>query len=158
VLNGSPKTVVGTTNQVAGEIAIDPSDPTKSRVGIIQVNARTLTTDSGMRNRAIKNRILHTDQYELITFTPKQIVGLPEQGRVGESYSFQMIGDLTIRDVTREVTFDVTVNPVSETRIEGTAQTTIRHADYGITIPSVPQVANVSPEVRLELDFVAAAS
>jgi polyisoprenoid-binding protein YceI len=155
VLNNAPKTVIGTTNQVAGELAVDPSDPAKSQVGIIQVNARTLTTDSEFRNRAIKNQILQTDQYEFITFTPKQIVGLPATGAVGQSYTFQIVGDLTIRDVTKEVTFEVTATPASDSRLEGTAQTTIRYADYGIAIPQVRQVASVDEQVRLEIEFVA---
>jgi len=155
VLNNAPKTVIGTTNQVAGEIAVDPQDPTKTRVGTIQINARTLVTDSEFRDRAIKNRILNTDQYEFVTFTPTQINGLPESGSVGQSYTFQIVGDLTVRDVTRQVTFDVTATPVSETRLEGTANTTIRYADWNITIPQVRQVASVSDEVRLEIDFVA---
>src|SRR5687767_8922174 len=50
VLNDAPKTVIGTTDQVAGEIAIDPQDPTQTRVGVIQVDARALTTDSDFRN------------------------------------------------------------------------------------------------------------
>lgn len=157
VLNNAPKTVVGTTNQVAGEIAIDAQDPSKTRVGIIQVNARTLTTDSNMRNRAIKNQILSTDQYEFITFTPSETLGLPQSGTVGESYTFQLAGDLTIRDVTLPVTFDVTAKATSPTRFEGSAQTTIRYADYGIRIPQVRQVASVSDQVRLEIDFVAVA-
>ncbi len=90
-----------------------------------------------------------------MTFTPTQIVGLPANGSVGQSYSFQIIGDLTVRDVTKPVTFDVTATPISETRLEGTAQTTIRYADFGLTIPQVRQVASVSEQVRLEIDFVA---
>jgi len=58
--------------------------------------------------------------------------------------------------VTREVTFDVTLTPVSETRLEGTATSTIRYADFGLSIPRVPSVASVADEVRLEIDFVAA--
>lgn len=156
VLNNAPKTVVGTTDQVAGEIAVNPNNPSQSRVGVIQVNARTLTTDNDFRNRAIKNRILETDRYEFITFTPKQLIGLPQTGQIGQRYAFQIVGDLTIRDVTREVTFDVTVTPVSESRLEGRASATIRYADFGITIPQVRQVASVADEVRLEIDFVAA--
>jgi polyisoprenoid-binding protein YceI len=155
VLNDAPKTVIGTTNQVAGELAIDTSDPTKSQVGIIQVNARTLSTDSEFRNRAIKNQILQTDQYEFITFTPKQIVGLPANTAVGQSYTFQIVGDLTIRDITKQVTFEVTATPATESRLEGSAQTTIRYVDYGISIPQVRQVASVADQVRLEIDFVA---
>ncbi len=158
VLNNAPTTVVGTTDQVAGEIAVDPNDPSQSRVGIIQVNARTLTTDNEFRNRAIKNQILQTDQYEFITFTPREIIGLPQSGAVGQTYTFQIVGDLTIRDVSREVTFDVTVTPVSESRLEGSASTTIRYADFGITIPQVRQVASVDEDVRLEIDFVATPS
>jgi polyisoprenoid-binding protein YceI len=157
VLNNAPKTVIGATDQVAGQIAIDPQDPANTRVGIIQINARDLTTDNDFRNRAIKNQILQTDQYEYVTFTPAEISGLPQAGAVGEPYSFQIVGDLTIRDVTKRVTFDVTAQAVSEARVEGTATTTIAYADYGIAIPQVRQVASVDEQVRLELDFVAAA-
>ena len=155
VLNGSPNTVVGTTNQVAGQIAIDPNNPSKARVGTIQVDARTLATDSGMRNRTIANRILLTNQYEYITFTPTRLVGLPQQASVGQSYTFQMVGNLKIRDVTKEVTFNVTAKAPSKTQLQGTAKAPIRYADFGITIPQVPQVASVGDQVQLELDFVA---
>jgi polyisoprenoid-binding protein YceI len=157
VLNDAPKTVIGATDQVAGQIAIDPSDPTSTQVGVIQVNARTLTTDNNFRNRAIQNQILQTDEYEFVTFTPTEVVGLPEAGAVGEPYSFQIVGDLTIRGVTRSVTFDVTAQAISDARVEGTATTAVSYADYGISIPQVPQVASVADQVRLEIDFVAAA-
>ncbi len=155
VLNGSPKTVIGTTDQVAGQLAINPADTASTQVGIIQINARTFSTDSGNRNRAIQNRILNTNEYEFIAFTPTGITGLPDSVAVGDSFTFQMTGDLTIKDVTTPTTFDVTVTVVSDTRIEGQASTTINYADWNISIPSVPQVASVSDQVQLNLDFVA---
>jgi polyisoprenoid-binding protein YceI len=157
VLNGAPKTVVGATDQVAGEIAIYPDDPASSVIGPILVNARTLSTDNDFRNRAIKNRILSTDDYEFVTFTPNEITGLPERVSVGESFTFQIVGDLNVRDVTREVTFDAAVTPISEKELEGTATTIILYADFGLSIPEAPAVASVDDEVRLEIDFVAAA-
>ena len=164
VLNGAPKTVVGVTNQVAGQIAVDLETPANTRIGVIQVNARTLATDNGMRNRTISNRILMTNDYEYITFAPTAIEGLPEAvddagaaGMVGETMQLQITGDLTVRDVTRQVTFTAQVTPVSETRLEGTASTVIRYADFGITIPQVPSVTGVDEEVTLEIDFVAEA-
>jgi hypothetical protein len=54
-LRGVRKTVVGTTDQVAGEIAVDLSDLSNVQAGVIQINARTLTTDNNFRNRAIQN-------------------------------------------------------------------------------------------------------
>ncbi len=157
VLNGAPNTVVGATDQVAGEIAIYVSDPASSKIGAILVNARTLATDNQMRDRAIKNRILFTDANEFITFTPTQIVGLPDNVSVGASFSFQIVGDLTVRDVTHPVTFNASITPLSETRLEGLATATILYADFGLAIPQVPSVASVSDEVKLEIEFVAVA-
>lgn len=158
VLRGSPKTVVGVTNQVAGQIAVDPADPASAQVGQISINARTLATDSDMRNRAVKNRILQTDAYEFVTFQPTQLTGLPESAAAGEPLSFQITGDLTIRDTTKQVTFDVTLTPVDETRLEGLATLTIPYRDFGLAIPDSPSVDTVADNVTLELEFVAVAS
>lgn len=155
VLRGSPKEVLGTTDQVAGQIAVNPTDLAASRVGTIQVNARTLVTDEEGRNRAIRNRILNTDAYEFVTFAPTQITGLSGSGALNQPFKFQITGDLTIRDVTKSVVFDVTVLAESAERLTGTATATINRADYGLVIPSVPFVANVGEQVTLTLTFVA---
>jgi polyisoprenoid-binding protein YceI len=155
ILNGSPKTVVGTTDQVAGQIAVDITNPANTQLGTIQVNARTLVTDSGMRNRMIQSRILSTSSYEYITFVPTSLEGLPEVATVGETFTLQITGDLTVRDVTRQVTFTAEITPVSETRLQGIATATILRSDYGITIPQVPSVAGVDDDVILEIEFVA---
>lgn len=155
VLKGDPVTVVGTTDQVAGQFAIDIADPTTAQVGPILVNARTLTTDNEFRNRALKNRILLTDNYEFVLFTPMNITGLPASVTPGMPYTFQMVGNLTITDMTRQVTFDVTVTPVSATRMEGTATTSFLYTDFELAIPDSPSVDTVEDTVRLEFDFAA---
>jgi len=157
VLRGDPITVVGATDQVAGQLAVDPNDLSNTQVGVIQVNARTLATDNDFRDRAIKNRILLTDDYEFVTFVPTEVIGLPQAGAVGETYTFQVVGDLTITNVTEQVTFDVTTTPTSETRIEGTATTAFPYTDFELFIPDAPAVDTVDDEVRLELEFVAEA-
>ncbi len=158
ILRGEPKTVIGTTNQVAGQILADPTNPRGAQVGTIQINARTLTTDSEARNRSLKNLILQTEAHEYISFQPTELQGLPERAQIGDMLSLKVIGDLTIRGVTRPVTFDATVMPETATRLEGSATTTLRYADWGLTVPQVSQVAWVSEEVRLELTFVATAA
>jgi polyisoprenoid-binding protein YceI len=157
ILRGSPFTVVGVTDQVAAEFTVNPANLSTARIGPVLINARTLATDNNLRNRAIKNFILSTDQYEFINFIPTEVVGLKGSGTIGESYDFQIIGDLIIRDVSRQVTFEATATAISETQIEGFATTTILRADYDLTIPQVPQVAGVDEEVVLEIDFVAVA-
>jgi polyisoprenoid-binding protein YceI len=155
LLNGAPKTVVGTTDQVAGEIAISPDDLSAAQIGTITINARTFATDSTRRDQAIRNFVLSTDSYELITFTPTSISGLSGSGAPGTPYTFQIAGDLTIRDKTMPVVFDATVQAENTSRLNGTATTTINRSDFGLDIPSVPMVANVSEQVQLNLTFVA---
>lgn len=157
VLRGQANTVVGSTDQVAGEISIDLGNPAASQVGTILVNARTFTTDSVNRDRAIKNQILDTNDYEFLTFVPTSVSGWPQEAVVGYTFELEIVGDLTIKDVTLEVTFLMTLVAVSETRLEGVGFTTIKRGDYNLTIPDVPAVASVDEEVLLEIEFVAVA-
>ncbi|MEX1071578.1 MAG: YceI family protein [Anaerolineales bacterium] len=157
ILNGNPKTVVGVTDQVAAQIIVDVNNPANTQMGVVQVNARTLVTDSGNRNRAIQNQILDTGEFEFITFTPTSFIHFPTGGAVGDTFTFHMVGDLTIRAITQEVAFEVTVTAESGTRLRGLASTTIQREAFDLTIPSVPQVAGVDESVLLELEFVAQA-
>lgn len=156
-LRGSRNTVIGITDQVAGQIAANAQDLSTAQVGIIQVNARTLLTDNNFRNNAIRNQILDSNTYEFITFTPTAVNGLPESVAVGDEVTFEIVGDLTIRDITKETTFTVTVTLVAEDRLEGFATTQVLRSDYELIIPEVPGVANVTDEVILEFDLVATA-
>jgi polyisoprenoid-binding protein YceI len=160
LLFGDPNTVVGRTSEVTGKIEIDLADPTQTTIGLIQINARSLATDNRFRNRSLTRRILEAnkDEYQYITFTPTAIEGLPESASVGDSISMQVTGDLQIRDIVQPVTFAVTVTADSETQLTGLAQTVVQRADFGLEIPSVDGVADVTEEVQLELEFVAIAS
>jgi polyisoprenoid-binding protein YceI len=158
ILNGQPKTVVGVTDQVAAQIIIDPTNPSNVQMGQVTVNARTLATDNNFRNRAIQNEILDTAQFEFITFTPKSFLDLPEEGAIGETFVFQIVGDLTIRDVTKEVTFDVTVTVDSDIRLHGLATAVISRKQMGLGLIELPpQVASVDDTVTIEIEFVAEA-
>ena len=108
-------------------------------------------------NEAIRNQILDTLEYELITFTPTELIALPEIIDVGDSFTFQISGDLTIRHITQQVSFETTVTVESQIRLVGLARTTIFREDFELTIPRVAQVAGVEEDVLLEIDFVALA-
>jgi polyisoprenoid-binding protein YceI len=156
-LRGERITVVGTTREVAGQIRVNFADPAASEVGTIRINMRTLATDNEFRNRAIRGQILRTSEpaNEFSDFVPQSITGLPETVTIGQPFSFQISGTFTVLGTQQPITFDVTVTPVSETRIEGSARAVINRNDWGLTIPSVPGVANVEEEVELEIAFVA---
>ena len=154
-LRGVRTTVLGTTDQVAGDILVDRVNPANSVIGTIRINVRTLQTDQEFRNRAIRAEILESarDEYEFSEFVPTELIGMPESVEVGQPFSFQIVGELTVRDITNEVTFEATVNPISETVIEGTASAQVLRSDYSLEIPDVPSVANVTNEVQLDIDF-----
>ena len=157
VLRGNDFTVVGKTNQIAGQILIDVDDPTASQLGLVQVNARTIVTDNENRNRAIRNEILDVDAYEFISFEATVLENLPDSIVVGETYAFSIVGMLTIRDVSQEVRFDASLSIDAADQISGSASTTVLYADYNLIIPSVPFVASVEDEVLLEIEFTATA-
>lgn len=158
VLRGQPITVVGRTNQVAGDIIVDFASPQLTQVGTVRVNVRTLTTPEEFRNQALRARILQSaqTQYEFSEFVPAAVSGLPATVAVGDTFSFQITGDLTVRGVTNTVTFDAAVTVVSEDRIEGLAQVTVLYRDFNLRIPDVSFVTGISDEVLLEIQFVAA--
>jgi polyisoprenoid-binding protein YceI len=160
VLFGNPNTVTGRTTEVSGEIQVNLSDPTQTTVSEIQINARSLATDNRFRNRSINRLILQSnrDEYQFITFTPTAIEGLPSAAAAGDTFAFQITGDLKIREIVQPTTFDVSVTADSDTQITGLAQTVVTRAAFELTIPNVEGVADVTDEVRLELEFVATAS
>lgn len=157
VLGGRDNTVIGITNQVAGDILVNLDDPSTSEVGQIRINARTFATDDNRRNNAIGRFILQAEraEFEFIEFQPTRIDGLPESAAVGDTISFQITGDLTIKGTTNSVTFATTVTLESEDRLAGYAETTVMYPDFNLSIPSVPSVSSVDEDVILKIDFVA---
>lgn len=156
-LRGKPVDAIGSTSQVAGEIAINLADLSKTRAGQIRVDARTLATDDQRRNQAIKNRILNTNNYEFITFNPKEVIGLTGAAKPGDTFNFKLAGDLTIKDVTKPAVFDMTMKVDSADQVSGKATTTVKRADYNIIVPNLPFLANVADEVKINIEGVAAA-
>lgn len=157
LLRGQPKTVIGLTNQATGQIALDPADPATAQVGVINIGARTFYTDNEFRNEALHSFILASADFPFIIFKPTAINGLPETIVPGETAVFDINGDLTIKDVTRPVTFTVTAVLASPTRLEGSASASIIRRDFGLAIPNAPGVADVGETVSLAIDFVATA-
>ncbi|HEY6628066.1 MAG TPA: YceI family protein [Acidimicrobiia bacterium] len=158
VLRGSPKHVVGTTSELAGQIQVDPADLTSAEFSQILINARTFETDSGNRDRAIRGPVIlnsASDEFEFISFDVTSVDGLSGAAAVGEPIDFTVTGDLKIKDTTQSVTFDVSATFIDENTIEGSAQTTVLRDDFGLGIPQAPGVADVSQEVVIRLDFVA---
>ena len=159
ILNGSPKRVVGVTDEVAGEALIDFGDPAASRLGAVVINVRTLQTDSSFRDRAMRGPILGSsrDENEFATFEPTGIEGLPGSVAVGDRVTLSISGDFTLSGVTRPVVFDTEVVIVSKDRLEVSGSARVLRSDFGLTIPDVPGVSDVADEVLIAFELVAVA-
>lgn len=156
VFSGLPNTVIATTRRVAGDIIVDFANPPASQLGTIAINARTFRTDQEFRDDSIRGHILETDTHEFINFVPTALQGLPaEPVSTGSTVEFQIVGDLTVKGVTRSITFDATVTLSDEARIEGLARAQVVYQDFDITIRTPPLVTEVKDEVILEIEFVA---
>jgi polyisoprenoid-binding protein YceI len=154
-LRNRPNTVVGQTDRVAGRIVVDPAAADQAQLGPITIEAGSFVTDDELRDSSIRGLILGTAAFPTIVFTPTSIQGLPQTAAPGDRLTFDLTGELSIRDVTREVVFRVVLTVGSFDRLSGEARAVVRRSDFGLTIPSVPNVAEVAEEVHLELDFAA---
>lgn len=153
---GRETVVVGRTRSLQGGVTVDPDDPLALVFGTFEVDVSTLATDSRLRDGQIRDNILQTDMAGngTVTFVPTGVEGLDQAVAVGSVLDLRLSGELTIKGVTRTVTFEMRLEVVSASELRGSAWTVVRLEDFGIAVPRVPLVARAQEEVRLELDFV----
>ena len=152
--NTGLKIATGVTEDVEGSISIDADGNVVAEDSWIVVQAATLRTDSNRRDGYVRNRTLETDEYPEIAFQPTAIEGLPASlGEVRGTHEFTITGGLTIKDQTREVTWDATADFGTGGQPTGTASVVFSFEDFAMTKPSVAVVLSVEDTIRLELDF-----
>ena len=145
----------GETTDVAGAIAFDAAGAVVAEQSRITVQAATLQTDSNRRDGYVRSRTLETDTYPEVVFVPTAIDGLPESiNDASGDVAFTITGDLTVKDQTREVTWDATANFAGAGAASGTASVEFTFDDFAMDKPRVAIVLSVEDTIRLELDFV----
>jgi polyisoprenoid-binding protein YceI len=91
------------------------SDLTASGVGVITVDVTAIRSGLPGHDNA-RDGFLDTERYPRVTFVPRRLEGLPDGPLVeGQELQFKIVGDLTVRTVTREVTFDATGRVAGDT-------------------------------------------
>jgi polyisoprenoid-binding protein YceI len=147
-------TAIGVTQGIVGTVTIDQSQPQNSSLGTFTVDVSQFTSDSGRRDNAIRGRFLESSKYPTVTFVPSRITGLPASIEDGTVYNIQVSGDLTIRETTKPVTFDVTVK-LTGTTLTGQATAQILMSDFGFGPISLFNMLKTNDEVKVTFDFVA---
>jgi polyisoprenoid-binding protein YceI len=124
-------TVTGRFDEFEGTYAFDEEDLSKSNVETV-IRTASINTNKTKRDDHLKSPdFLDVEKNPTIIFKSKEI-------RNADGEDFEIVGDLTINGVTKEVVLDAEYggsakDPWGKERSAFTAETTIDRKDYGIT-------------------------
>ncbi|GIV62810.1 MAG: YceI family protein [Chloroflexota bacterium] len=145
--------VRGRFERFSGEVHFDEENPQNSSVEV-QIEAASINTREPQRDAHLRSPdFLNADQFPYLTFKSKRIEVLDDShGRI--------IGDLTIRDVTREVVLDVVFNgkvksPFGFTTAGFSASTKINRKDWGLVWNVALETGGVlvGDEVNIQIEL-----
>jgi polyisoprenoid-binding protein YceI len=145
---------IGRTQVLEGEFVLDFSQATPLISSFFQVDLSTLSSDQSMRDNRLKRDWLESSTYPLATFVATGMENFPADYADGQEVSFQLLGDLTIRNTTLPATFDVTAT-LANGQIVGTAVAPLTMSNFGVDPPSMLGLFNVEDEFRVEISFTA---
>jgi polyisoprenoid-binding protein YceI len=147
-----PSDAVGATKAFTGTIVGRLDGTIVSDQSMFQVDLRQLKSDESLRDNYIGRSVLETNRFPYATFVPTSAPGLPLTLPSSGDLAFTLVGNLTIRDVTKPVTWDVTGKVVGNTAT-GQASTAFTFEDFNLTQPHVSRVLSIVDSIRLELDL-----
>jgi len=148
-----PSDAVGTTQTVTGALIVNP-DGTFGAGSKISVDLRTITSDQGMRDNYVRTRTLETEKFPMMEVVPKKAIGLPSPMPAGSQaqVGFQLVTDVTLHGVTKEVTWNV-VAVLGAAQVGGRATATVDFATFNMTKPSLARLMSVDDKIGLEIEF-----
>ena len=148
-------TVPGSFGKVSGKITYDGKS-VASIVADVTVDATTINTNNERRDTHLKSPdFFEVAKFPTLTFKSKKVVP-------GAAGKFQLVGDLTIKGVTKEVTLDVegptpAVNAGRNFVVGANATTKIKRSEWGLTWNRALEAGGVtvSDEVKITLGIEA---
>lgn len=151
-----PDDAVGSTGAISGSLVMAPDGSFSSPQSKLRIDLRTLKSDQSMRDGYVQNRTLETDKYPFAEFAPRQIQGLPSPlpapERASAQAGFELVGDLTVHGVTKEVTLTGYAT-LSRDLVAGRAETEFTFATFGLSKPQLARLLSVDDKIQLEIDF-----
>lgn len=140
--------VHGRFTKVSGTASIDDNDITKSSVNAT-MDIQSITTGNDSRDNDLRSpNYFDAAQFPTMTFKSKSVT------KAGDN-KLKIVGDLTIKGVTKEVTLDVD-GPSSPIKMGPnqrrglSATTSINRKDFGVGAKT--PAAMVGEEIKIEID------
>lgn len=146
-------TVTGSFDVFEGTYTLDSDNIAKSSVETT-ISAASVNTNKQKRDDHLRSdEFLDVEKFPNITFVSKEI-------KKGDDNNFQIVGDLTIHGVTKEVTLDATYeghiesDPWGKERTAFIANGEINRKDFGMTWNKALEAGGfvVGDEVRITLE------
>ena len=143
--------VRGSFNEFEGTAVVDGDNPANSSVRLT-IDAASIDTRNAQRDEHLRtNDFLALEQYPQITFVSSNISQVDET-------TFEVSGDLTIKDVTNGITVPfefegASQDPFGNQRIGFDGSVTISRKDYGITWNAALETGGVLVSDKIVLEF-----
>jgi polyisoprenoid-binding protein YceI len=122
--------VRGRFSDVRGQITVG-QEPEDSHVEVA-IGAASVMTGNADRDAHLRSAdFFDAERYPTITFRSTRVTALPDE-------TWEVVGDLTVRDTTRSVRLQVDfdgagVSPVGDERLGFSAATDVNREDFGLT-------------------------
>lgn len=139
---------VGRTGAIEGTFVVVDGTLTEAA---FEVDMTTFTSDRSQRDDQFRGRIMETSTFPTSTFALTSPVSIPDSTDVASMEPFIVRGNLTLRDVTKEVDVQMFA-AIDEGRLRLTGSTEIVFSEWGIPNPSLP-AAFIFTEDRGTLEF-----
>jgi len=145
-------TVRGRFAAVSGTIEFGEGDYTDASVDVT-IDAASIDTREEKRDAHLRSAdFFDVEQFPTLTFKSRRVQGI-------KGDAFQLVGDLTIRDITREVVLDVEVegfqrDPWGNQKAGFSASTKVNRKDFGLTWNAALETGGVlvADEIKISLD------
>jgi polyisoprenoid-binding protein YceI len=145
-------TVRGSFTEAHGTVTVDEGDPTTAEIDITIPTASVTTRDEKRDAHLRSPDFFDVERFPNMRFRSKRV-----ERRSGDS--FRVVGDLTIRDVTREVVLDVELlgrakDPWGNEKAGFEATTKLNRSDYGLTWNAALETGGVlvGDEVKVSIE------
>ena len=146
-------TVRGRFGAVQGSVALDETNPSAAKIDVT-IDVNSIDTRQEMRD----NHLRSADFFDAANHPTMRFVSKKIEGDIGDA--FRVIGDLTIRGTTREVTLDATLqgsglDPWGNERAGYEAKGKISRGDFGLTWNQALEAGGVTvgDEVKISIDL-----
>ncbi len=151
-----PDDAIGATDGVTGTLVLLPDGSFDAAKSKLTFDLKALKSDQDMRDGYVQNRTLETDKFPTAEFVPHKLTGipspLPAPDRPTGQTGFQLVGDLTVHGVTKEVTLNGYAT-LSKDTVAGRALTSFTFATFGLTKPTLARLLSVDDKIDLDIQF-----